>query len=115
MKPNSTNNKFVYLISPNKIEYEDFYIDLSLVLSSKKVSFFQLRLKNETVKNKLLIGKKIQKICKKYKVKFIINDDSKLAKKVNADGCHVGQLDRAVDLVRKDIKKKNHRSYMPWF
>ena len=106
MKQNKTNNKFVYLISPNKIEYEDFYIDLSLVLSSKKVSFFQLRLKNETVKNKLLIGKKIQKICKKYKVKFIINDDPKLAEKINADGCHLGQKDMGILKARKVLKKK---------
>jgi thiamine-phosphate pyrophosphorylase len=106
LKQNKTNNKFVYLISPNKIEYEDFYIDLSLVLSSKKVSFFQLRLKNETVKNKLLIGKKIQKICKKYKVKFIINDDPKLAEKINADGCHLGQKDMGILKARKVLKKK---------
>ena len=107
-------NRLVYLISPNKI-YPNFYKDLEKVLSSKKVSFFQLRLK-KTPKNLIIkIAKQIKKITKKHKVKFIINDDSKLAKKVNADGCHVGQLDRAVDLVRKDIKKKNHRSYMPWF
>ena len=106
MKQNKTNKKFVYLISPNKIEYEDFYINLSLVLSSKKVSFFQLRLKKETIKNKLLIGKKIQKICKKYKVKFLINDDPKLAKKLNADGCHLGQKDMGILKARKILKKK---------
>ena len=81
MKKISTNKKFVYLISPNKIKSEYFYTDLDLILKSKKVNFFQLRLKKETNKIKLEIGKKIQKICKKYKVKFLINDDPKLAKK----------------------------------
>ena len=57
-----------------------FITDLALVLNSKKVSFFQLRLKKETNKKKLIIGKKIRKICKRYKVKFLINDDPKLAK-----------------------------------
>ena len=52
------------------------------------------------------IAKKIKKITKKYKVNFIINDDSKLAKEVIADGCHIGQLDNAVSSARKDIKKK---------
>ena len=52
------------------------------------------------------IAKKIRTITKKNKVKFIINDDSKLAKKVNADGCHIGQLDNTVSLTRKDIRKK---------
>ena len=106
LKLNKTNNKFIYLISPNKVENEDFYSNLALVLSSKKVSFFQLRIKKETNINKLLIGKKIQKICKKYKVKFLINDDPKLAKKLNADGCHLGQNDMNLLKARKILKKK---------
>ena len=101
-----TNKKFVYLISPNRIKSEDFYTDLSFVLSSKKVSFFQLRLKKEKHKNKLLIGKKIKKICKKYKVKFIVNDDPWLAKKLNADGCHLGQKDVNISRARKILGNK---------
>jgi len=97
--------QLVYLISPNKI-YSDFYRDLEKVLSSKKVSFFQLRLKKKPKKIIIKIAKKIKKITKKYKVKFIINDDSKLAKKVGADGCHIGHLDSTVLSARKDIKKK---------
>ena len=97
--------KFVYLISPNKIK-NSFYIDLEKVLNSKKVSFFQLRLKKENFKNKLLIGKKIKKICKKYKVKFLINDDIFLAKKLDADGCHLGQKDMNIIKARKLIGKK---------
>jgi thiamine-phosphate pyrophosphorylase len=106
LKQNKPNKKFVYLISPNKIENEDFYTNLSLVLSSKKVSFFQLRVKKETTKNKLIIGKKIHKICKKYRVKFLINDDPKLAKKLNADGCHLGQKDMHILQARKILKNK---------
>jgi len=97
--------RFVYLISPNKI-YSNFYKDLDKVLLSKKVSFFQLRLKKKPKKSIIKIAKKIKKITKKHNVKFIINDDSKLAKKVNADGCHIGQLDNTVGLARKDIKRK---------
>ena len=106
MKQNRTNKKFVYLISPNKIDNKYFYTDLSLVLKSKKVSFFQLRLKNETSKNKLIIGKKIKKICKKNNVKFLVNDDPRLAKKLDADGCHLGQEDMNIINARKILKKK---------
>jgi thiamine-phosphate pyrophosphorylase len=107
LKLNSrTNKKFVYLISPNKIDSENFYKNLALVLSSKKVSFFQLRLKKETNQNKLIIGKKIKKICKKYKVKFIVNDDPILAKKINADGCHLGQKDMNIIRARNLLKNK---------
>ena len=106
LKQNKTNKKFVYLISPNKIKSDNFYNDLALVFSTKKVSFFQLRLKKETNKTKLEIGKKIKKICKKYKVKFLINDEPKLAKKLNADGCHLGQKDMNIFKARKMLKKK---------
>ena len=97
--------KFIYLISPNKIR-ESFYHDLIEILKLKKVSFFQLRLKNRTFEKKLAIGKKVKKICKKYKTKFLINDDVFLAKKLNSDGCHLGQNDMEILKARKIIKKK---------
>jgi thiamine-phosphate pyrophosphorylase len=106
LKQNKTNKKFIYLISPNNIKNDNFYTQLDQVLSQKKVCFFQLRLKKETNKNKISIGKKIKKICKKYKVKFLINDDPILAKKLNADGCHLGQKDMDVKKARKILKNK---------
>ena len=99
------NKKFIYLISPLKIN-KSFYNDLIEVLKYKKVGFFQLRLKKENFKKKLLIGKKIKKICKKYDVKFLINDDVNLSKKLNADGCHLGQKDMNIFEARKLISKK---------
>ena len=97
--------RLVYLISPNKI-YSNFYNDLDKILSSKKVSFFQLRLKKKPKKLIIKIAKQIKKITDKYNVKFILNDDTRLAKKINADGCHIGQLDSTVSLARKDINRK---------
>jgi len=97
--------KFVYLISPNKIN-RNFYKELIEVLKSKRVSFFQLRLKKENFKKKFEIGKKIKKICGKYKVKFLINDDPIFAKKINADGCHLGQKDMDIIEARKIIGEK---------
>ena len=97
--------KFIYLISPLRIN-KIFYQNLRYVLQQKKVSFFQLRLKNEKFKKKLIIGEKIRKICKKFKVKFLINDDVYLAKKLNADGCHLGQKDMNIHKARKLIGNK---------
>mgnify|MGYP001196576000 CR=1 FL=1 len=97
--------KFIYLISPNKIK-KTFFRDLANLLSSKKVSFFQLRLKKISLKNKIIIGKKIKRICKKFKVKFLINDDVNLARELDADGCHLGQNDMSLVNARKIIKKK---------
>jgi thiamine-phosphate pyrophosphorylase len=106
LKQNKISKKFVYLISPNKIKNNIFYSDLALVLNTKKVSLFQLRLKKETNKTKLEIGKKIKKICKKYKVKFLVNDDPILAQKLNADGCHLGQKDMDIAKAKKILKNK---------
>ena len=97
--------KFIYLISPNKIN-KSFYSDLKDIFKLNKVSFFQLRLKKLSYKNKIFIGKKIKKICKKYKVRFLINDDVFLAKKLDVDGCHLGQKDMEITRARKILKKK---------
>jgi len=103
----SKNNlKIIYLISPPKINEESFYIELNEVLNTNLVNFFQLRLKKTSTIKKFKIGKKIKKICRDNKVKFIINDDPLLAKKLNADGCHLGQNDSTVIKARKLIKKK---------
>ena len=106
MKKNKTIKKFIYLISPNKIKDEVFYTNLILILKTGKVSYFQLRLKKETDRNKLIIGKKIKKICNKFKVKFLINDDPTLTKKLNVDGCHLGQKDMNVLKARKILTNK---------
>jgi len=97
--------KFIYLISPNKIT-SGFYNNLKLVLKTGKVSFFQLRLKNYSLKQKILIGKKIKNICKKHKVKFMINDNPLLAIKLDADGCHLGQNDMRIKEAKKLLGKK---------
>ena len=97
--------KFLYLISPNKIT-QSFYSDLDEVLSSRKVAYFQLRLKNYPVSKIYRIAKKIKKITKKNKVKLIINDFFKIAKLVNADGCHIGQLDGSVIEARETLNRK---------
>ena len=49
---------------------------------------------------------RIKQICKKFNVKFLINDDVYLAKKLNADGCHLGQKDMNINDARKLIGNK---------
>ena len=97
--------KFIYLISPKKIN-NSFFDNLVEVLKSRKVSFFQLRLKKTSLKKKILIGKKIKKICKKYKTKFLVNDDVLLAKRLNTCGCHLGQKDMDIKKAKKIVKNR---------
>ena len=105
MKITSSKEKFIYLVSPNKIK-PNFYKDLRDVLSLNKTKFFQLRLKNTSREKKIKIGKKINKICKVFNVKFLVNDDPIIAKKINADGCHLGQKDMNFYDARKIVGRK---------
>ena len=98
--------KFIYLISPTRIKDDSFFEILNKLLKTKKVKFFQLRLKKTHTKTILKISKKVKKICKKNKVKFIINDKPIIAKKVMADGCHLGQSDMNLSEARKILKNK---------
>ena len=98
--------KFIYLISPKRINNKKIFDDLPIIFSLRKVKFFQLRLKSEENKKIISIAKKIKKICKRYKVKFIINDNPIIAKKVGADGCHIGQKDMDIKKARKILKNK---------
>ena len=101
----SSKKKFIYLISPLKID-TFFYNNLTKILKQNKVSIFQLRLKKKSFQKKLTIGRKIKRICKKFNVKFLINDDVNLTKKLDADGCHLGQKDMNIFEAKKIIGNK---------
>ena len=107
MKINNNSRKFIYLISPNKIDNTRIFLtSLEKILNIKKVYFFQLRLKNHKEKQIINLGRKIKFICKKYKTKLIINDNPYIAKKLRADGCHLGQNDMSLNKAKKIIKNK---------
>ena len=107
MRKVSNTKKFIYLISPKSIvNCKEFFKDLELVLKSKKIFFFQLRLKKENKKKIIYIGKKVKEICKKNKVNLIINDNPNIAKIIGADGCHLGQKDTSIIKAKEILKKK---------
>lgn len=65
-------------------------------------TFIQLREKNLDEDSFLKEAYEIQKLCKEYKVPFVINDNVDIAVKINADGVHVGQSDmEALDVRAK--------------
>ena len=97
--------RYIYLISPQKISNSKFYSDLNQVLKTKKIKYFQLRIKNKSNSVLIKIAKKIKKITNKNKVKLLINDKPFVAKMVNADGCHIGQKDMNFFQSRKILGK----------
>lgn len=64
-------------------------------------TFIQLREKKLEEKKFFSEALELKELCKKYHVPFVINDNVELAKKVNADGVHVGQSDMGAKEVRK--------------
>ena len=69
-------------------------------------TFVQLREKNADEAEFLELALKVQKVCRAYRVPFVINDNVELAKKIDADGVHVGQEDMNALDVRKLIGPK---------
>ena len=53
----------------------------------------QFRAKELTGAEKLKIGRRLATLCKEAGVIFIVNDDPKLARELDADGVHLGQED----------------------
>ena len=98
--------RYIYLISPQIIRDIKFYNQLDQVLKTKKVKYFQLRLKKISTLNLIKIAKKIKKITKKNKVKLLINDNPSVAKTIDAEGCHIGQKDLNYISSRKILGKK---------
>ena len=73
------------------------------------ITLFQFREKGKGSlegKEKLELAIKLQNLCKKYNVPFIVNDDIELALEIDADGVHVGQDDLGVDEIRKLMPNK---------
>ena len=98
--------KYIYLLSPEKINGVSFYNKLNKVLRTKKIKYFQLRLKKISTSDLLKISKKIKKITNKNNVKFLVNDKPLIAKMVGADGCHIGQKDMNFINARKILGKR---------
>lgn len=66
-------------------------------------TFVQLREKELDEEMFLEEAKKIKKLCAKYHVPFVINDNVDIALKMDADGVHVGQSDMEAGKVREKL------------
>lgn len=66
-------------------------------------SFVQLREKNLDEGAFLEEAKEIQRLCREYHVPFVINDNVKIAREIDADGVHVGQSDMEAQDVRDQL------------
>lgn len=98
-----------YHIKGGKNDRTNALLDtLELALQSK-ITAFQFRQKGDLALQDPTQIKRLalecQKLCKKYGVPFIINDEVRLALELKADGVHVGQEDMAIEEVVTLCKK----------
>jgi thiamine-phosphate pyrophosphorylase len=82
----------LYLISPSIID-DSFAERLKSVLEAAPVAAFQFRVKDMDEHAMARLAEPLQRICADHDAAFIINDSISLAKRLGADGVHIGQSD----------------------
>ena len=82
----------LYLISPPAIDVT-FADRLMRAVGAGPVAAFQLRLKGIDEHSIAALAEPLQRVCADHDVAFIVNDSIGLAKRLGADGVHLGQSD----------------------
>jgi len=90
----------LYLISPLEVGGE-FPGRLEAALADGAVAAFQFRVKDLDQHEAAALAEPLQAICAAHDVAFIVNDSIALAKRLKADGLHLGQRDGDVREARE--------------
>ena len=94
----------LYLISPLELG-GSFPAQLEAALSAGPVAAFQFRMKDVDQHEAAALAVPLQAICAAHDVAFIVNDSVALAKRLNADGVHLGQSDGDIADARAELGK----------
>lgn len=92
----------LYLISPLDVG-GDFPTKLKRALGAGPVAAFQFRVKDTDQPESTKLAEPLQAICEENDVAFIVNDDVALAKRLGADGVHLGQGDEELAVARDEL------------
>lgn len=95
----------LYLISPLDVT-GDFPNRLARALDAGPVAAFQFRVKNLDEHEAARLALPLQAICAEREVAFIVNDSISLAKRIAADGVHLGQKDGSVKEARERLGRE---------
>lgn len=82
----------LYLVSPLDVG-GDFPDRLAAALDAGPVAAFQFRVKGVDQHEAARLAEPLQRLCAAREVAFIVNDSAALAKRLGADGVHLGQDD----------------------
>ncbi len=97
MKNNLKVNYAIYLVADDNVPNLAESLEKAL---KNGVTIVQYRNKNDADDLFLAKAKKIQSLCQKYQVPFVINDNLKVAIALKSDGLHVGQDDLDIKLIK---------------
>lgn len=92
----------LYLISPLDVG-GTFPERLARALDAGPVAAFQFRVKDIDEHEAARLAAPLQEICAAREVAFIVNDSISLAKRIKADGVHLGQDDGTVEEARQRL------------
>ncbi|MFM5950578.1 MAG: thiamine phosphate synthase [Novosphingobium sp.] len=95
----------LYLISPLEVGGA-FPERLARALDTGLVAAFQFRVKGIDEHEAARLAEPLQAICAEREVAFIVNDSISLAKRIKADGVHLGQGDGAVAEARRELGRE---------
>ena len=90
--PKRTEPAQLYLISPQDVG-GSFVDRLKAALEPGIATAFQLRVKDVDEHELARLAEPLQRTCADAEVAFIVNDSTSLAKRLGADGVHLGQSD----------------------
>ena len=90
--PPRTEPAKLYLISPQEVG-GNFRDRLKVAVEPGLAAAFQLRVKDVGEHELARLAEPLQRICADAEVAFIVNDSVSLAKRLGADGVHLGQSD----------------------
>ena len=103
-KLSKNNLHGLYAITDPELMKDDFIVKAEQAILGG-IKLLQYRNKTAPLKQQEQEAFTLSKICKKYNVLFIINDNVELALKVNADGVHLGQTDTNIQIARNQLGK----------
>jgi thiamine-phosphate pyrophosphorylase len=95
----------LYLISPLDVG-GTFPDRLARALDAGPVAAFQFRVKGVDEHEAARLAEPLQRICAAHEVAFIVNDSISLAKRLGADGVHLGQNDGDVREARERLGRE---------
>ena len=105
--PNAELSTQLYLISPLDVSGEfPQRLERALDAVPGLVTAFQFRVKDIDQHEAARLAEPLQAICAAREVAFIVNDSIPLAKRLGADGVHLGQKDGTVEEAREELGRE---------